>query len=135
MTDADLGRDVSAPLPCPFCGGEAKSGKTMRGPVMRWICCAACGAYSSAYASAKSALTAWNARPAPAPAAPPTRPMAEAPRDGTPILAQFFGRWAFAVVSPQPSSLGKLWVIGRREGRPYIDDDFAGWWPLPGGSE
>ncbi len=27
-------------------------------------------------------------RPAPAPAAPPMRPMAEAPRDGTPILAR-----------------------------------------------
>lgn len=54
------------------------------------------------------------------------RPMSEAPRDGTEIVAQFSPNAGFVVVC---SESGDLW--SEADGYMHYDSDFTGWLPLP----
>ena len=78
---------MSALLPCPFCGGEAKT--VFRGAPEQWVSCHVCNASGPMRDASKTAIAAWNRR------TPPNdwQPIETAPRNGTTEIDIWVGRW------------------------------------------
>ncbi|NBI63698.1 restriction alleviation protein, Lar family [Clostridiales bacterium] len=56
-------KEATEPLPCPFCGGEARSYEMARrtgGP--SYVRCGNCGTETTGYPSKEKAIAAWNRR-------------------------------------------------------------------------
>lgn len=115
---------ATTPLPCPFCGAGLEThiscGRTSHehpenGCVLQILSF-----------DADARLAAWNRRVT---AWGQPRPMAEAPRDGTPILAKNAYADDEFFVAYWPSR-----ILGWRTENEILEEkDLAGWWPLPGG--
>lgn len=48
--------------PCPFCGGEAKTGGYAIAVEGYWVSCTTCGVYVDGYPTTTVAVDAWNQR-------------------------------------------------------------------------